>query len=47
MKDYVCIVCGYIYHPKENENIPFEELPSDWVCPLCQAGKEDFEELPE
>ena len=45
MKDYLCVVCGYIYHPKENKNIPFENLPSDWVCPLCQAKKEDFKEL--
>ena len=45
MKDYLCVVCGYIYHPQENKNIAFEDLPADWVCPLCQAGKEDFEEL--
>jgi len=24
---------------------PFEELPDDWVCPICGAGKEDFEEV--
>ncbi len=44
MKSYVCTVCGYIYDPEDNGGVPFEELPSDWVCPLCGAGKEDFEE---
>ena len=28
---WVCSVCGYVY---EGE-IPFEDLPDDWVCPLC------------
>ena len=45
MKDYLCIVCGYIYHPEENKNIPFKNLPSDWVCPLCGVGKADFERM--
>ena len=27
-----------------NENTDFEDLPKDWVCPLCGAGKEDFTE---
>lgn len=51
MKRYVCKVCGYIYDPQlgdpENKiepNTPFEELPSDWVCPLCGADKTQFEE---
>lgn len=35
---YVCKVCGYVY----DGDVPFEELPEDWVCPLCGAGKEDF-----
>lgn len=48
---HVCELCGYEYNPKngdpENgieENTDFEDLPSDWVCPLCGAGKEDFTE---
>ena len=45
MNDYICIICGYIYHPKENKNISFEELPTNWVCPLCQAKKEEFKKL--
>ena len=44
--------CGYIYDPMEGDienNIPsetpFEDLPDDWVCPLCGAEKEYFEKL--
>lgn len=47
---YVCKVCGYVYDPElgdEEQGIPpgtpFEELPDDWSCPVCGAGKEDFE----
>lgn len=50
MKKYVCKVCGYVYDPAIGDpehNIapgtPFEKLPADWVCPVCGAGKEDFE----
>ncbi|MDO4839748.1 MAG: rubredoxin [Desulfovibrionaceae bacterium] len=42
MMNYVCDVCGYEYDPAENNNIPFEDLPEDWVCPVCGAGKEEF-----
>ena len=48
---HVCELCGYEYNPRlgdeENgiaENTDFEDLPADWVCPLCGAGKEDFTE---
>ena len=36
---WVCTVCGYEY----DGEIPFEELPEDWVCPLCGVGKDMFE----
>ncbi len=36
-KGYVCKVCGYVY---EGEN-----LPEDFVCPLCKHGASDFEEI--
>jgi len=46
---YVCDICGYVYDPAEGDpdnGIPagtlFEDLPDDWVCPECGAGKEDF-----
>lgn len=36
-----CTVCGYIYDPAENGNVPFEQLPSTWKCP-CGAPKSKF-----
>ncbi len=36
---WVCTVCGYLY----DGDIPFEELPDTWTCPLCGVGKELFE----
>ena len=39
---YVCSVCGYVYDPKEHDNVPFEKLPSDWKCPRCKQGKGVF-----
>ena len=49
MDKYVCEVCGYVYDPAEGDsegNIPpgaaFADLPADWECPVCGAGKEDF-----
>ncbi len=45
MKSYVCLVCGYVYDPKENGSISFESLSDDWVCPECGVGKDQFEEV--
>ena len=42
MKKYVCNVCGLVYDPAENDNVAFEDLADDYVCPLCGVGKEDF-----
>ncbi len=42
MKKYKCTVCGYIYDPAKNNGIPFEDLPGDWTCPDCDAGKDAF-----
>lgn len=39
---YVCSVCGYVYDPAEHDNIAFEDLPDDWVCPRCRRPKEKF-----
>ncbi len=49
MAKYICEICGYIYD--EARGIPdagiapgtkWEELPNDWVCPLCGASKFEF-----
>lgn len=39
---HVCKICGYIYDDSV-ESMPFDELPADWVCPVCGASKADFE----
>ena len=39
---YQCDVCGYIYD-EEAEGMKFDELPEDYVCPVCGVGKEHFE----
>lgn len=36
-KGYVCKICGYTYEG--------EELPEDFICPLCKHGAEDFEPI--
>ncbi len=52
MKKYECTVCGYIYDEElgdaDNGIAPgtkWEDLPEDFVCPLCAVGKEDFNEV--
>lgn len=44
MKKYICKVCGYIYDPKQNQDVAFEDLPDSWVCPDCGVPKSEFEE---
>ena len=39
---YVCNLCGYVYDD-DVEEVPFSELPDDWTCPLCGAGKDEFQ----
>ncbi len=43
MDKYVCTVCNYIYDPAENDGVKFEDLPEDYVCPICGVGKDLFE----
>ena len=50
MKKYVCKVCGYEYDPTvgdvDNGIAPgtaWEDVPEDWLCPLCSVGKDEFE----
>ena len=39
---YVCSVCGWEYDEAE-EGVLFKDLPEDYECPVCGAGKEAFE----
>jgi flavin reductase (DIM6/NTAB) family NADH-FMN oxidoreductase RutF/rubredoxin len=52
MAKYECTVCGYIYDPELGDpdggikpGTPFEEIPDDWVCPVCGASKDQFEKV--
>ena len=51
MKKYVCDVCVYIYDPEAGDpdngvaaGTAWEDVPEDWVCPLCGGGKDQFSE---
>ena len=51
-KKYKCKICGYIYDSQKGDpdsgiapGTSFEELPEDWVCPVCGASKEEFEKV--
>ena len=50
MKTYMCVICGFLYD--EEQGLPdegiapgtkWEDVPMNWKCPECGAGKEDFE----
>lgn len=50
LPSYVCTVCGYIYDPANGDpdnGVPagtsFEDIPDDWVCPVCGVEKDMFE----
>lgn len=49
---YMCVVCGFIYHEEEGyppdgiaPHTAWEDVPSDWVCPECKVGKDQFEKV--
>jgi rubredoxin len=50
MKKWTCVICGYEYDPAQGDpgngiapGTAFENLPDSWVCPICGAGKDQFE----
>ncbi len=52
MKRWICEVCDYVYDPDKGdvengvpEGTSFENLPDDWVCPLCSVGKDMFKDM--
>jgi hydroxylamine reductase len=54
LKKYRCLVCDYIYDPEKGDpeagieaGTSFEDLPEEWLCPLCGVGKDQFEEVKE
>jgi len=54
MDKWECLVCGYVYDPEKGDpdngiepGTKFEDIPDDWVCPVCGAGKDQFKKLDE
>ena len=52
MQKFECGPCGYIYDPTEGDSVgevkpgtAFADIPADWVCPVCGAGKDEFTAL--
>ena len=49
MERWVCDPCGWVYDPAEGDpdgdiqpGVKFEDLPDDWVCPMCGADASQF-----
>lgn len=52
MSKWRCVLCNYIYDPAVGDpdggiapGTAFTSIPDEWVCPLCGATKDDFEEV--
>ena len=49
---YICAGCGYVYDPETGDplsDVPpgtaFDDLPQEWVCPMCYVEKDQFDAL--
>jgi len=52
MQKYRCTVCGYVYEPEKGDpnsgvkpGTLFEDLPTNWLCPMCGADRTFFEKV--
>ncbi len=52
MAKYECMVCGWIFDEDMGDpdggidpGTKWEDVPEDWVCPMCGAAKADFEKI--
>jgi len=52
MDKWECSACGYVYDPEKGDDVggvapgtAFEDLPDDWVCPVCGVGKDQFNKV--
>ena len=50
MEKWTCLVCGYEYDEAVGDpdsgiapGTKFEDIPEDWVCPVCGVSKDQFE----
>ena len=54
VETFKCQICGYVYDPRNGDPdsgippmTPFEDLPDEWVCPICNAPKDKFDSTKE
>ena len=52
MEKWKCTACGFVYDPEIGDadsgiapGTPFEQIPEDWLCPVCGVGKDLFEKI--
>lgn len=52
MAEHICNICDWVYDEETGSpeqgiapKTKWEDLPEDFVCPLCKVGKEDFTEI--
>jgi rubredoxin len=52
MEKYVCTICDFVYDPVQGDpdsgiapGTKFEDLPDDWLCPLCGVTKSEFKKM--
>ncbi|MGD8814187.1 MAG: rubredoxin [Anaerolineales bacterium] len=52
MEKWECLACNYVYDPEEGDphsgiapGTPFEDIPEDWICPVCGVEKDMFEKV--
>lgn len=52
MDTYRCQICGYDYEEKAGDpdngvaaGTVWDDVPDDWACPVCGAGKEAFDKM--
>ena len=53
-KKYICVPCSWMYDPSIGDpehgiepGTAFEDIPEDWVCPICGLGKDAFQRYDE
>jgi rubredoxin len=54
MAKYQCLACPYVYNEEKGDPLhgllpgtKFDDIPKDWVCPICGVGKDQFMLIPE
>jgi rubredoxin len=49
---FLCEACPYIYDPEKGDpeggilpGTPFEDIPDEWLCPICKLDKTNFKKI--